>query len=138
MKWFKEAIKAARDVRRMRKSGFDGELAVLCLEDVSRLHSALRNITASHKLAYDCIEDMAQGKSRCKYCMAYAECEDKRRQNVRGCPEWILKFPEEMIASEQAAATEGREAEQEDQAAPGGDDEGAADCGADQKRDHAG
>lgn len=93
---------------------------------------------ASYQLAYDCIEDMAQGKSRCRWCLFRDGCQDPKKGNIRGCPEWALKLPEED-ENEQAAAEENRAAEQENHQAPvQGDDEGTADGRPGEERDHGG
>lgn len=119
-KWFKDALAAFKSVRLMRKAGVEGALTVIEADSLTapvcmtpEEHEAMlfhqRGTLASYQLAYDCIEAMAEGKSRCKYCMEYEHCHNKRKGNVRGCEDWILAFPDIMIAGvdeDEPAATE--------------------------------
>ena len=141
MGWIKDAIAAAREVRRVRRAGITGELALIAKEDLE-LKTYETNVDRKyHKLLYQCVEDMAHGKSRCRYCEEYGSCQSKRRGNVRGCPNWWLRFLTEEEDKEckgiyEQAATESPEENQE--AGVPRPDEGAAGGGSDQKRDHDG
>jgi len=112
-KWLNDAWKAFKDVRRMRKLGVAGELMVIEQgqtdyqpeEDYLEIHKddycrLMANLAAhkdSYTLAYDCIEALRHGKSCCPYCMEYERCTDKAHKGkIRGCPEWVLGFPESM------------------------------------------
>ncbi len=141
MGWIKDAIAAAREVHRVRRAGITGELALIAKEDLE-LKTYETNVDRKyHKLLYQCVEDMAHGRSRCRYCEEYGSCQNKRRGNVRGCSEWWLRFLTEEEDKECKGIYEqaAKESPEEDQAAgiprP---DEGTAGGGADQERDHDG
>ena len=138
MHWIKDAVEAAKLIRQVRKGGEAGKLSI-CTEDTwEEQRKAALYMARSYTLAYDCIEDMAKGKSRCRWCLFRDGCKDPKRGNVRGCPGWALTLPEEEN-NEQAAAAENRETKQENhQAGVQGDDEGAADGCPGEERDHGG
>jgi len=127
MKWFKDAWKAAKTVRRMRRLGVAGELLVMeqgqadyqpeedyleiHKDDWNRLLVNLKEHKDSYQLAYDCIEALRHGKSCCPFCMEYEHCADKQHKGkIRGCPEWVLGFPDSMkggAENEQSSAATG-------------------------------
>ena len=141
MGWITDAIAAAREVRRVRRAGITGELALIAKEDLE-LKTYETNVDRKyHKLLYQCVEDMAHGKSRCRYCEEYGSCQNKRRGNVRGCSNWWLRFLTEEEDREckgiyEQAATESPEENQE--ASVPRTDEGTAGGGTDQERDQDG
>lgn len=92
-------MKEARRIRKLSphenmricaKSDWD---YILQANDELVMHN--ENLMRNYRLAYDCIESMGEGKSRCPYCMEYGFCESAKRDKPRGCKEWVLKFPEE-------------------------------------------
>lgn len=137
-RWIKDAVDAAKLIRRVRKGGETGKLSI-CTEDTwEEQRKAALYMARSYTLAYDCIEGMAQGKSRCRWCLFRDGCKDPKKGNVRGCPDWALTLPEEE-SNEQAATAEDRKTKQENnQAGVQGDDEGTADGRPGAERDHGG
>lgn len=111
MKWFKDAIRAAKQARSLRKMGYTGYIDVRP-ENVGEQLWVPRNeydalehhsymVTRNLNHAYDCIEHMGKGGSRCKYCMNRDTCIDGRKGRMRGCPEWALSYPEVENAAEE-------------------------------------
>ena len=92
-------IQTARDVR--KTVGEHETLLLVPQGTMDYLHERNEAIEASYRLAYDCVEDMAKGMSRCRYCMDRETCRNPKRRSVRGCQDWVLRFPEEVIADDQ-------------------------------------
>lgn len=116
IKGMMEILKEAREIWRL--AGPHEKIKVLPDSDwqyIMEANDALvdqnNNLMCNFRLAYDCIEDMGAGKSRCPYCLEYEHCEDAKKDKPRGCKEWVLKFPEEDVKNECECSNpeEGRE-----------------------------
>jgi hypothetical protein len=130
MKWIRDAIEAAKQVRVVRKEGYTGQLYVYPHEDIERMLREIKWQRKTYQLAYQCIEDMGQRKSRCRYCLEREVCTSKKKGNILGCEDWALKFVE--VDDEQAAETENQET------GVSGNDQGEETGEPVQERDHNG
>ena len=73
MKWIRDAIEAAKQVRVVRNEGYTGQLYVYPHEDIDRMLREIKWQRKTYQLAYQCIEDMGQRKSRCRYCLGFCQ-----------------------------------------------------------------
>ena len=139
MGWLWDALSAAKTVRAARKAGITGPLVVVANEELE-LHAYETAVDRKqNRILYQCIEDMAHGRSRCRHCEEYKECKSKQKGHVRGCGDWWLRFLTEDEEREcrglEPAAEESAEEDQE--ASLPRDDQRGADRQPDPERDNA-
>lgn len=137
--WLKDALEAAKNVRLYRQMGCQEPLIMIPGPDLKMYTDIIEHERKANKLLMNCIEDMSQGKSRCRYCEENRlnECPNpKKKGNVRGCPDWWLMFEEEY-ENEQAGKAQAAESPEENQkTGVPGDDAGGENSGPDPERDH--
>jgi hypothetical protein len=91
MHWMKEAIAAAREIRRVRKSGITEKLALVAEDEIVDNRQWLAQRDWENQLMQRCIAWMIEGRSPCWFCEECKEC--KRKEHMKkGCDGWFLRF----------------------------------------------
>lgn len=126
MGWIMDAVSAAREVRKLRKIGIRGKIIIMLEEDLILQSYETAVDRKQNRLLYQCVEDMAHGRSRCRYCEEYPACKNDRKGDVRGCSDWWLRFLTEDEEKECRGIFDGNGGD-EDEREDRGDSQGTAD-----------
>lgn len=113
MGWIKDAYEMAMLVREYRKLGYT-EFVVAAKPELDAAFADQGRTADERNRLYACVEAMGQGKSRCPWCEEYKTCKSKKKGNVRGCEEWMLKWNAEEPTDSCAGPEERMQGSQDD------------------------
>lgn len=91
MHWMKEAIAAAREIRRVRKSGITEKLALVDEAELKDNRSWLAQRDYENQIMQQCIDGMIAGRSPCWWCEECKECKQPQHMK-KGYDGWFLRF----------------------------------------------